>query len=138
MACRNRFKLNYLKMKRMFYVLMMIFVVSLPAFAAETATTTDFGSIFGSLSALVAAIPIVVELVKKLLPKLPSWVTQLLSWLIGIAITIFGWWMHLGFLNGLPWYLALAYGFGASLAANGIADTGLVQWIIGLFGKKVK
>jgi hypothetical protein len=27
-------------------------------------------------------------------------------------------------------------GFGASLVANGVADTGLVQWVIGLFRKK--
>lgn len=113
-------------------------LIPFPILAATTDTaTTDFGSVFGSFTALVAAIPVIVEIVKKFLPDLKSWATQLLSWIIGIGVTMFAWWMNLGFLSGLPWYLALAYGFGASLSANGIADTGLVKWLISLFGKKV-
>ena len=41
-----------------------------------------------------------------------------------------------GFVSDVQWYIALLYGFGASLVANGIADTGLVQWLIGLIVKK--
>lgn len=41
-----------------------------------------------------------------------------------------------GFVSDVSWDIALLYGFGASLVANGVADTGLVQWVIGLFRKK--
>lgn len=46
------------------------------------------------------------------------------------------WWLDAGFVSDVQWYIALLYGFGASLVANGIADTGLVQWLIGLIVKK--
>lgn len=67
---------------------------------------------------------------------MPSIVIQILSWIVGIGICMFGWWQHLGFLDDLDWYIALLYGLGSGLAANGIADTGLIQWIIGLFASK--
>jgi len=130
-------------MKRfLFFLTTLLMFAIVPVMAQVTTDTgtvtqqTDFAAIFGSFSALVAIIPVIVELIKKVLTKMPSWAIQLLSWLVGILLTMFGWWMHLGFLDGMTWYIALTYGFGASLAANGIADTGLVQWIVGLFGKK--
>lgn len=100
--------------------------------------TIDYGAVFGSLVAIVAVIPVVMETVKGFFPKMPSLVTQLLSWVVGIGICMFGWWQELGFLAGLEWYVALLYGLGSGLAANGIADTGLIQWVIGLFAKKKK
>lgn len=96
----------------------------------------DYGTAFGSLVAIVAVIPVIVETLKDFFPKMPPLVTQILSWVVGIGICMFGWWQHLGFLDGLDWYIALLYGLGCGLAANGIADTGLIQWIIGLFSKK--
>ena len=99
---------------------------------------TDYGAVFGSLAAIVAVIPVIVEVMKGFFPKMQPTVTQILSWIIGIAICMFGWWQELGFLNGLDWYIALLYGLGAGLAANGVADTGLIQWVIGLFTNKKK
>nr|DAH03305.1 MAG TPA: holin [Caudoviricetes sp.] len=96
----------------------------------------DYGAVFGSLAAIVAVIPVIVEAVKGFFPKMPSIVIQILSWIVGIGICMFGWWQHLGFLDDLDWYIALLYGLGSGLAANGIADTGLIQWIIGLFASK--
>ena len=32
--------------------------------------------------------------------------------------------------------MAILYGLGASLAANGIFDTGFIEWFIGLFKRK--
>lgn len=118
--------------------LLLLMIVAPVMAQTYTVVNTDFGNVYGSLAALVAAIPVVVEIIKKFLPKLPSWSIQLISWIVGIGVTMFGWWMNLGFLDNIPWYIALMYGFGASLAANGIADTGLVQWLVGLFGKKVE
>ncbi len=119
---------------------MMAFAVCLPIVAQETGTGpgTDYDTVFASLAAIVAVIPVVVEGIKALFPKMPSWVSLALSWVIGIVVCMFGWWQDLGFLSGLDWYIALLYGLGSGLAANGIADTGFVQWLIGLFTKKKK
>ena len=46
------------------------------------------------------------------------------------------WWLDAGIVSDVSWDIALLYGFGASLVANGVADTRLVQWVIGLFRKK--
>lgn len=107
---------------------LMAFAVYLPVMAESTVTdpSTDYDAVFVSLAAIVAVIPVVVEGIKALFPKMPSWTLQVLSWVIGIAICMFGWWQSLGFLSGLDWYIALLYGLGSGLAANGIADTGLV------------
>lgn len=96
----------------------------------------DYSSAFGSLAALVAMIPVIVEAVKGLLPKLPRLVTQLTAWVVGVGLCLFGWWQGLGFLDGVEWYVALLYGLGSGLAANGIADTGLIDWLIGLLKRK--
>ena len=101
----------------------------------ENSETVSIG--FGTLAALVAIIPFVVELFKKAIPKASRLVVQIFSWVIGLVITFVAWWFGLGFLAGLSWWMMLIYGFGASLVANGVFDTGLVSSIIGLlFGKK--
>ena len=97
---------------------------------------TDFTGVFATFAALVAAIPFVVQLVKKLIPNASSTAVQIVSWVVGIAVTMFGWVFNLGFLAGLDWYIALLYGLGASLAANGVFDTGLIEWVLSLFKKK--
>ena len=90
---------------------------------------------FGTFAALVAIIPFVVELFKKI-PGVSGLVIQIVSWITGIALCLAGWKFHLGFLSGVQWYVAVLYGVGAGLVANGIFDTGLINWILGIFGKK--
>jgi len=105
--------------------------------AAELVLTKSaFGGIFETFLALVAFIPVVVQFFRKLLPNLSGLGVQIFSWTIGIIITIAGWLLHLGFLDGIPIWQALLYGAGASLAANGIFDTGIITAIFGLFIKK--
>lgn len=123
--------------------MMLSFMVSLPVLAltapeAAVETTGDYDAVFLSLSAIVAMIPLMVEIVKGFFPSMEGIVTQIVSWVVGIGITMFGWWQHLGFLDGIEWYIALLYGLGSGLAANGIADTGLIEWVIGLFRRKSK
>lgn len=122
--------------------IMVSFAICLPALAvvagsSEVAVETpDYNAVFLSLSALVATIPFVVEIVKGFFPSLKGIWTQVVSWLVAIGLCMFGWWQHLGIFDGIEWYIALLYGLGSGLAANGIADIGLVQWVIGLFSKK--
>ncbi len=130
-----------MKHKVIFYrfFLFLSFLLVVPVMAQEGVNPDpgiDYGAVFGSLAAIVAVIPVVVETLKGFFPKMPSIVTQILSWVVGVGICMFGWWQQLGFLDGPDWYIALLYGLGSGLAANGIADTGLIQWIIGLFVKK--
>ena len=119
-----------------------LLVFSIPVWAQETAeiiqSTTDYTSVFVSLATLVAVIPVILEALKGFYPKMPVLLSVILSWVIGVAIALFGWWMELGFLAGEEWYIALLYGLGSGLAANGLAATGLVQWIITLFASKIK
>lgn len=112
-------------------------------FAHDGTTPSDpsslFESAFATFVGLVAAIPVVVEFFKNLFGKTkatPNGVVLLLSWSVGIIMTMVGWYFDLGFLAGITWYWALAYGFGASLAANGVADTQIIQWIFSLSRKK--
>ena len=113
------------------------------SFAAVTETDIEnpanpFSGIFETFFALVAFLPIAIQFLKKLIiPKVDGIWAQIFSWVIGIAITLVGWLLHFGFLDGLSFWIALLYGAGASLAANGIFDTGIIQAIFGLFGKKV-
>jgi len=122
--------------------MMVSFAVCLPVLAVVTGSpevaveTPDYNAVFLSLSALVATIPFVVEIVKGFFPSLKGIWTQVVSWLVAVGLCMFGWWQHLGIFDGIEWYIALLYGLGCGLAANGIADIGLVQWIIGLFSKK--
>jgi hypothetical protein len=133
-------------MKTFLKICMLMVIMLLPAtllFAQDGTTPSDpsslFESAFATFVGLVAAIPVVVEFFKNLFGKTkatPDWVVLTLSWVVGIIMTMVGWYFNLGFLSGLTWYWALIYGFGASLAANGVADTKIIQWIFTLFQKK--
>lgn len=130
-------------MKRFIQIMLaMLLVFTIGAYAqtAEPVQGTDYASVFSTFAALVAVIPFVVEFVKKIVPAVTksSRVTQIVSWIIGIAVTFAGWFMHLGFLDGVAWQTALLYGIGASLCANGVADVGLVQWIVAMIAPKKK
>lgn len=58
------------------------------------------------------------------------------TWVIGIGLGMFAWGFHLGMFEGLDWWQALLWGFGVGLASNGFWDTGLIEWLFGLFTKK--
>lgn len=133
---KQKFILSLLGMMLSFTVCLPVLALTVPGTVGETVGNYD--TVFLSLSAIVAVIPLVVEIVKGFFPSTEGIVTQIVSWVVGIGICLFGWWQHLGFLDGIEWYIALLYGLGSGLAANGIADTGLIEWVIGLFRRKSK
>lgn len=133
---KQKFILSLLGMMLSFMVSLPVLALTVPDAAVEI--TQDYDTIFLSLSAIVAVIPLVVEIVKGFFPSMGGIMTQIVSWVVGVGITMFGWWQNLGFLDGIEWYIALLYGLGSGLAANGIADTGLIEWVIGLFRRKSK
>lgn len=129
-------------MKLLFCTVILFLSVTTVIYAQTTAAenpTVSLEIAFATFTGLVAAIPIIVEFLKNLFGKTSetsNTIVQILSWLTGIVVTLIGWYFKLGFLVELEWWMALLYGFGASLAANGVADTKLIQAIISLFRKK--
>ena len=127
-------------MKKVVFLLCVIFAAFLfiPAFAQDVGDpgAGAVGMGFGSLAAMVAIIPFVTEIIKKGIPNAPPLVFQIISWVIGFILALIGWHFKIGFLAGTEWYIALLYGLGAGLIANGIFDTGIINGIFGFFSKE--
>ncbi len=124
-------------MKRiMLFLMLMLGTVSAVMAQGVDVPVTDYDTMIGTFAGFAAGVVVLTEGLKGLFPNMKGWVTQLASWCVGIAGAMLLWWLDAGFVSDVQWYIALLYGFGASLVANGIADTGLVQWLIGLIAKK--
>jgi hypothetical protein len=107
--------------------------------ADDSGLNTIFLTVFGTFAALVAFIPVLVQFLRRFIfPNATGLAAQLFSWFVGLAITIAGWALNIGFLSDLSIWLALLYGGGACLAANGIFDTGLIEALIGTTTRVIK
>ena len=117
-------------MKRflLFFVLILGFV---SATFAQTGTVpeVDYSAMITTFAGFVGGVVLLTEGIKALFPKMQGLATQ-------IVAAMLLWWLDAGFVADATWYIALCYGFGASLVSNGVADTGFVQWLIGLFAGK--
>lgn len=125
-------------MKYLVTFLMMFLPVIAIAQETDTGGEIDYNQVFITFAALSAAVPFVVEGIKKLIPAIDKSKIAIIivSWVIPILVTMFGWVFELGFLAERAWWQALLYGLGAGLVSNGLFSTGLIEWIIGLFIKK--
>ena len=124
-------------MKRiMLFMMLMLGVVSAVMAQGADVPATDYDAMIGTFAGFAAGVVALTEGLKGLFPNMKGWVTQLVSWCVGLVCVMLLWWLDTGFVSDVSWDIALLYGFGASLVANGVADTGLVQWVIGLFRKK--
>lgn len=128
--------LNQLIMKKfLLSIVMLAMVLVMPAIAlGANDGLPDIGNPFVSFLALSAAIPLVAAVVIGVVKPPTGFWTQIVSIVVGIGLTMFGWWFSLGFLAGLLWWHALIVGLSASLAANGIWDTGLYEAILKAIG----
>lgn len=120
----------------MLFLMLMLGTVSAVMGQGVDVPVTDYDAMIGTFAGFAAGVVVLTEGLKGLFPNMKGWVTQIVSWCVGIAGAMLLWWLDAGFVSDVQWYIALLYGFGASLVANGIADTGLVQWLIGLIVKK--
>ncbi len=120
----------------MLFLMLMLGTVSAVMAQVADVPVTDYDAMIGTFAGFAAGVVVLTEGLKGLFPNMKGWVTQIVSWCVGIAGAMLLWWLDAGFVSDVQWYIALLYGFGASLVANGIADTGLVQWLIGLIVKK--
>lgn len=124
-------------MKRfiMFFCMILCSITMIFAQGSEV-EVPDYAQGFETFTALVAITPIVTEFIKRFIPNMNGIWTQVTSWIIAIVVSMFGWYFNLGFLADINWWQALLYGIGAGLASNGIASTGLVEWLVNLIIKK--
>lgn len=109
-----------------FFVLMLGFA---SATFAQTVTVpeVDYNSMIATFAGFVGGVVLLIEGIKTLFPKMEGLTTQIVSWCVGIVAAVLLWWLDVGFVSGMTWYMALLYGLGSSLVANGVADTGLIQ-----------
>ena len=120
-------------MKRiMLFMMLMLGTVSAVMAQGADVPATDYDAMIGTFAGFVGGVVVLTEGLKGLFPNMKGWVTQLVGLVCGMVL----WGLDAGFVSDVSWDIALLYGFGASLVANGVADTGLVQWVIGLFRKK--
>ena len=124
-------------MKRiMLFMMLMLVTVSAVMAQVVYVPATDYEAMIITFGGFIGGVVVLTEGLKGLFPQMKGWVTQLTSWCVGLVCVMLLWWLDAGFVSDVRWDIALLYGFGASLVANGVADTGLVQWVIGLFRKK--
>ena len=126
-------------MKRiMLFMMLMLGVVSAVMAQGTDVPATDYDAMIGTFDGVAAGVWFLNEVLKGSFPNMNVWLTQLVSWGVGLVCVMLLWWLDAAYVSDVSWDIALLYGFGASLVANGVADTGLVQWVIGLFRKKRK
>ncbi len=130
--------MNEMKELILFFALMLGFVSAAFAQTGEVSTDMDYDSMIATFVGFAGCVVLLTEGIKALFPKMEGLVTQIVSWTVGLVAAMLLWWLDAGFVADVEWYIALLYGFGASLVANGIADTGLVQWLIGLITKRTE
>lgn len=129
---------NGMKRLMMFLVLTLGLVPAAIARTGDVPTDTDYDGMIATFAGFAGCVVLLTEGIKALFPKMEGLLTQAVSWAVGLVAAMLLWWLDAGFVAEVEWYVALLYGLGASLVANGIADTGLVQWLIGLIAKKAK
>ena len=115
---------------------LLITAFGIPAMAQDGGGMSGIDWAFGSFAALCAVIPFIVEIIKSAV-AMSSLAKQIVSWALGLVISMALWYFDFGFVAGVQWWLAAIYGVGAGLVSNGVFDTGLITKIFeALFGKK--
>ena len=110
---------------------MILFIGAGVVYAQTVDTGSElFGSYFASFATLVGAVPFVTEFLRGLFKLTGGIGLQIISWLTGVALSFAGWGLGLGMFAGMNWWHVLVIGVGASLAANGVFDTGLITSIL--------
>lgn len=106
--------------------------------APEVATAPDFVDYFTSFAAFVAVVPFIVEGFKRAFKTSKGWINIAISWITGVAVALIAHFLALGLFGEFTLVQALVTGFGASLASNGIFDSGVVTKILELLIPKLK
>ena len=114
-------------------------------FAAQSAgsesVTTEFLDGFKSFVGIsTVVVPAVVGFIaSKLANPMNKWVSMWVTAVVGVVVTLFGWWMNLGFppADASVWVVMIDALF-VALASTGIVSVVTSEWLAKLFCGKVK
>lgn len=127
-------------MKRFMFLFVALMCV-LNLFAQTGEESTGFMEGFASFGTLVSvAVPAVVGFIAgKLQNPMNRWVSMWVTAVVGVVVTLFSWWMNLGFppADASIWIVVIDALF-VALASTGIVSVVTSEWLAKLFGGKVK
>ena len=80
---------------------------------AQTVTVpeVDYNSMIATFAGFVGGVVLLIEGIKTLFPKMEGLTTQIVSWCVGIVAAVLLWWLDVGFVSGMTWYMAFALRF---------------------------
>lgn len=137
---------NLYFMKRLVFVFAALLMCVVSVFAADVAgveslVTPDFLTGFASFTGLVTVVvPTVVGFIAdKLSNPMNKWVSMWVTAVVGVVVTLFSWWMNLGFppADASVGVVAIDALF-VALASTGIVSVVTSEWLAKLFGSKTK
>lgn len=98
---------------------------------------TGFASFTGLVTVVVPAV--VGFIASKLSNPMNKWVTMWVTAVVGVIVTLFSWWMNLGFppADASIWVVVIDSLF-LALASTGIVSVVTSEWLAKLFGNKAK
>ena len=102
----------------MLFMMLMLGTVSAVMAQGADVPATDYDAMIGTFAGFVGGVVVLTEGLKGLFPNMKGWVTQLVSWCVGLVCAMLLWWLDAGFVSDVSWDIALLYGFGASLVAK--------------------
>ena len=129
-------------MKRLFLTFFALLMCVVSVFAADGSNAAlpdildGFKSFVGISTVVVPAV--VGFIASKLANPMNRWVTMWVTAVVGVLVTLFSWWMHLGFPpeDASIWVVLIDALF-VALASTGIVSVVTSEWLAKLFGGKV-
>lgn len=118
--------------------LMMCVVSVLAADGSDTALPDILDGFKSFVGISTVVVPAVVGFIaSKLQNPMNKWVTMWVTAVVGVAATLFSWWMDLGFppADASVWVVVIDALF-VALASTGIVSVVTSEWLAKLFGKK--
>lgn len=130
-------------MKRLFFCFVALIMCVVSVLAADGSDTVlpdildGFASFVGISTVVVPAV--VGFIASKLTNPMNKWVSMWVTAVVGVIVTLFSWWMNLGFppADASIWVVVIDALF-VALASTGIVSVVTSEWLAKLFGGKVK
>lgn len=131
-------------MKRFVFMCTTLLMCVMSVFAETSVSlepsVPEFMTGFASFTGLVTVVvPAVVGFIaSKLSNPMNKWVTMWVTAVVGVIVTLFSWWMNLGFppADASIWIVVIDALF-VALSSTGIVSVVTSEWLAKLFGGKV-
>lgn len=126
-------------MKKLLFLLAALLVLALPVVAQEIENSIvippGIVEYFTTLSALAGAVLVVTQFALKFIH---TKFDQYFSWLMAVILSVVGWLFQIGVFVELPWWSIPIYATAAGLAANGLYDINVINWVLNVVFAKAK